>query len=160
MKTLKFVLWVPAIGCLSAVPFIFLPWSVIESIGSWFGIESLPSMPIAVYFFKVTFGVFGLIGVFFVILARNPPGIQTHVEFGGVWFDTVRFIGFGCRTISWSSSYRVPRRWAVRACSRNCYFVSFIKTQTTIKIAKWHNSKQIRNSSVCLNDKYPPLSGM
>lgn len=82
MKTLKFVLWVPAIGCLSAVPFIFLPWSVIESIGSWFGIESLPSMPIAVYFFKVTFGVFGLIGVFFVILARNPLESRPMLSLG------------------------------------------------------------------------------
>lgn len=82
MKTLKFVLWVPAIGCLSAVPFIFLPWSVIESIGSWFGIESLPSMPIAVYFFKVTFGVFGLIGVFFVILARSPLESRPMLSLG------------------------------------------------------------------------------
>lgn len=82
MKTLKFILWVPAIGCLSAVPFIFLPWSVIESIGSWFGIESLPSMPIAVYFFKVTFGVFGLIGVFFVILARNPLESRPMLSLG------------------------------------------------------------------------------
>ena len=72
MKSLKFVLWVTAFGCLTAVPFIFLPWSVVESIASWFGIESLPSSAIAVYFFKVVFCVFGLIGVFFVILARNP----------------------------------------------------------------------------------------
>ena len=72
MKSLKVALWVTAIGCLTAVPFIFLPWAAVESIGSWFGIESLPDMPIAVYFFKVVFGVFGLIGVFFIILARNP----------------------------------------------------------------------------------------
>lgn len=72
MKGLKIALWVTAIGCLAAIPFIFLPWAAIESIGSWFGIESLPDMPIAVYFFKVVFGVFGLIGVFFIILARNP----------------------------------------------------------------------------------------
>lgn len=82
MKSLVFVLWVTAIGCLSAVPFIFLPWSVIESIGSWFGIESLPSMPIAIYFFKVTFGVFGLIGVFFVILAMNPLAYRPMLNLG------------------------------------------------------------------------------
>lgn len=72
MTSLKVALWVTALGCLSAVPFIFLPWAALESIGSWFGIESLPDTPIAVYFFKVAFGVFGLIGVFFIILAKNP----------------------------------------------------------------------------------------
>jgi len=39
-------------------------------------------MPIAVYFFKVTFGVFGLIGVFFVILARNPLESRPMLSLG------------------------------------------------------------------------------
>lgn len=72
MRSLRIALWFAAIGCLTATPFIFLPWAAVESIGSWFGIEPLPALPIAVYFFKVVFGVFGLIGVFFIILARNP----------------------------------------------------------------------------------------
>jgi len=72
MKSLKAALWIAAIGCLTAVPFIFSPWTAIESIGSYFGITSLPNTPIAIYFFKVAFGVFGLIGVFFIILALNP----------------------------------------------------------------------------------------
>jgi len=72
MKSLKIVLWITAIGCLTAVPFILLPWEVIQNIGSEFGVESLPESPIAIYFFRVVFGVFALIGVFFIILARNP----------------------------------------------------------------------------------------
>ena len=82
MKSLKVALWITAIGCLTAVPFIFLPWAAVESIGSWFGIESLPDMPIAVYFFKVVFGVFGLIGVFFIILARNPLKYGSMLNLG------------------------------------------------------------------------------
>ena len=84
MKSLKIVLWVVAIGCLTAVPFIFLPWAAIECIGSWFGVESLPNTPIAVYFFKVVFGVFGLIGVFFIILARNPLKYGPMLNLGAV----------------------------------------------------------------------------
>jgi hypothetical protein len=72
MTSLKVVLWIAAIGCLTAVPFIFSPWSTVESIACYFGINSLPNAPIAVYFFKVAFGVFGLIGVFFIVLALNP----------------------------------------------------------------------------------------
>ena len=72
MKTLKILLWVTAVCCLVAFPFIFVPWSVIEGIGSWFGVASIPSSPFILYFFKVSCGAYGLIGVFFVILALNP----------------------------------------------------------------------------------------
>ncbi len=72
MRSLKTILWISAIGCLTVVPFIFFPWSSITNIISWFGIAPLPDTPIAIYYFKVTFGVFGLGGVFFIILARDP----------------------------------------------------------------------------------------
>lgn len=82
MKGLKITLWLTAIACLTAVPFIFLPWSAIESIGSCFGVEPLPDTPIAIYFFKVVFSVFGLIGVFFIILARDPLGYGAMLKLG------------------------------------------------------------------------------
>ena len=72
MNALKIALWIIGIGCLTAVLFLFLPWAVVESMGSWSGVELLPDTPIVIYFYKVIFGVFGLIGVFFIILARNP----------------------------------------------------------------------------------------
>jgi hypothetical protein len=72
MKSLKIALWVVAIGCLISVPFIVLPWSLIERIILWFGVDPMPNAPLAVYLFRVVCGVFGLIGIYFVILARNP----------------------------------------------------------------------------------------
>jgi hypothetical protein len=72
MNALKIALWIIGIGCLTAVLFLFLPWAVVESMVSWSGVELLPDTPILIYFYKVIFGVFGLIGVFFIILARNP----------------------------------------------------------------------------------------
>jgi len=95
MKGLKIALWVTAIGCLTSVPFIFLPWAVVESIGSWFGVESFLGEPIAIYFFKVVFGVFGLIGVFFIILARNPLKYGSMLNlgaFGLILFGLMAFI--------------------------------------------------------------------
>lgn len=95
MKTLKVVLWIAAIGCFTAVPFVFLPWTVAESIAARFGIESLPSTPISVYFFKVVLGVVGLIGVFFVILARNPlkyGPMLSLAAFGLVLFGVLALI--------------------------------------------------------------------
>ncbi len=72
MKTLKILLWVTAVCYLVAFPFIFVPWSVIEGIGSWFGVASIPISPFVLYFFRISCGAYGLIGVFFAILALNP----------------------------------------------------------------------------------------
>lgn len=72
MRMLKISLWITAIGCLIAVPFIFVPWSVIADMGSCFGVEPLPDAPFVVYLFRVICGIFGLIGVFFVLLALDP----------------------------------------------------------------------------------------
>jgi len=82
MNSLKVVLWVVALGCLTAVPFIFLPWTAIESIISWFGIDPMPNVPVVIYSFKVVFGIFGLIGIFFIILARNPLGYGPMLDLG------------------------------------------------------------------------------
>ncbi|WP_126457059.1 hypothetical protein [Sulfuriflexus mobilis] len=82
MKSLKVALWVTALGCLTAVPFIFLPWAILENLISWFGIEPLPNVPVVVYFVRVVCGVFGLIGIFFIILARNPLGYGPMLDLG------------------------------------------------------------------------------
>jgi hypothetical protein len=72
MKSLKVALWIAAIGCLAYVQFLVLPWFLIESIALWFGVDPIPNVPVAMYFFRVACGMFGLIGIYFIILARNP----------------------------------------------------------------------------------------
>ncbi len=72
MKTLKIALWIAALGCLTAVPFVFLPWTVLENIFLWVGNDPIPDVPVVIYIFRVVCGIIGLIGVFFLILARNP----------------------------------------------------------------------------------------
>ncbi|MFC1614107.1 hypothetical protein ACFL5K_02300 [Gemmatimonadota bacterium] len=72
MKSLKIVLWICALGCLTAVPLVILPWGIIENIMLCFGLEPIPDTPAAMYFVRVACGVFGLVGIFFIILARNP----------------------------------------------------------------------------------------
>jgi len=72
MKGLKIALWVAAVGCLAAVPFVVFPWTVLEAFTRWFGIEPLPDTPVVMYLFRVVCGIFGLIGIFFILLARNP----------------------------------------------------------------------------------------
>ncbi len=82
MKSLKVALWVAAIGCLIAVPFIVLPWSVVDKIALLFGIEQIPNDPLVMYILRVSCGVYGLIGVYFIILARNPLGCGPMLDLG------------------------------------------------------------------------------
>jgi hypothetical protein len=72
MKSLKITLWIAALGCLTAFPFIALPWFVIEKIISWLGINSISNDPLIIYTLRVSCGVYGLIGIYFIILAKNP----------------------------------------------------------------------------------------
>ena len=53
MKSLKLTLWIAAIGCLAAVPFIVLPWSIVENIILWLGFEPLPDSPVVIYLFRI-----------------------------------------------------------------------------------------------------------
>jgi len=82
MKGLKTALWVAAIGCLTAVPFIVVPWTVVESFIRWFGLEPIPDAPMVMYLFRVVCGIAGLIGVYFILLARSPLTYGPMLDLG------------------------------------------------------------------------------
>ncbi len=72
MKGLKIILWICAICCLLAFIFAALPWGAITALCRWGGIEPPTAEPITVFMFRLAEVLFGMIGIFFVILARNP----------------------------------------------------------------------------------------
>ena len=82
MRSLKTVLWICASGCLTAIAFVLLPWEIIQDIFIWFGIEPIPDIPVVKYFFRIACGIIGLIGIFFIILARNPLGYGPMLNLG------------------------------------------------------------------------------
>ncbi len=95
MKSLKIALWIAAIGCLSYVQFIALPWFLIESIALGFGLDPVPNVPVAMYFFRVACGMFGLMGIYFIILARNPLSYGPMLDLGAyglIVFGLLSFI--------------------------------------------------------------------
>lgn len=81
MNNLKIILWICGIGCLTAFPFIVLPWALIENLYRWFGQEPVPGVPPAMYLFRITCGVVGLVGIYFIILARNPSTYLLLIKF-------------------------------------------------------------------------------
>ena len=82
MKSLKIALWVAAIGCLTAVPFILFPWCVVENFIQWFGVEPVSESPVVIYLFRVVCGISGLIGIYYIMLARNPLGCGPMLNLG------------------------------------------------------------------------------
>lgn len=82
MKSLKITLWIAAIGCLVSIPFIALPWSVLEKIILLFGVGSIPKDPLVMYLLRVSCGIYGLIGIYFVVLAKNPLNYGPMLNIG------------------------------------------------------------------------------
>lgn len=72
MKGLKIILWICAISCLLSFIFAALPWRTITALFHWVGIQPPAAEAITVFMFRLSFVIFGMTGVFFAILARNP----------------------------------------------------------------------------------------
>ncbi len=72
MKGLKIILWISAICCLLGFIFAAFPWRAITAWFNWVGYQPPSAEPITVFKFRLCLAIFGIIGIFFVILARNP----------------------------------------------------------------------------------------
>ena len=72
MKGLKNTLWVCAIGFLLCFIFAALPWRALTAWSNQFGLQIPTAEPFTVFLFRLSLATYGMIGVFFVILARNP----------------------------------------------------------------------------------------
>ena len=72
MKGLKIILWICAISCLMGFIVAAFPWSIITISFHWTGIQLPSAQPTTVFLVRLFLVTFGMIGIFFVILARNP----------------------------------------------------------------------------------------
>jgi len=72
MKALKIILWICAISCLSGFIIAALPWQAVTAWFNLIGYQPPSPEPITVFMFRLCLAICGMIGIFFVILARNP----------------------------------------------------------------------------------------
>jgi hypothetical protein len=72
MKILKIILWICAIFCLLGFIFAPFPWRTITAWFNWVGYQPPAAEPITVFMFRLCLALFGVIGIFFAILACNP----------------------------------------------------------------------------------------
>ena len=78
MKGLKIILWISAIGSLSGFITSILPWHIITDWMTLTGIQPPGNEPATIYMFRLCFMAYGMIGVFLLVLARNP------LKYGGM----------------------------------------------------------------------------
>ena len=72
MKGLKTTLWVCAIFFLLSFICIPLPWQTFTTWSNQLGVQIPTAEPWTLFWVRMLFATYGMIGVFFVILARNP----------------------------------------------------------------------------------------
>ena len=84
MRALKICLWIAGILCLLSVFGMFLPISVWQSVAKFFGVETLPDSPLFAYAAHLMSATYVGVGVFFLILARDPMKYGVMVPFAGI----------------------------------------------------------------------------
>ena len=83
MNGLKIILWLCAVAFLLGFPLLVTPWDTINDMIGWFGVEPLPPEPLVMYLMRMSCGLLGVAGVFFVLLARNPLGYGLMLDLSG-----------------------------------------------------------------------------
>jgi ABC-type Fe3+-siderophore transport system permease subunit len=103
MKGLKNTLWVCAIVFLLSFIFAALPWRAITAWANQFGVQIPDAEPWTVFWARLLCATFGMIGVFFVFLARNP------LEYGGMLLLSAYGLLFlGVAVLMGSLRYELP----------------------------------------------------
>ena len=83
MKGLIIVLWITSILCLVCFLGLIIPWTWISAILSFTDLDIAGYQGVEKYAARISCAGFGMIGIFFLILARNPSYYGTMISFGG-----------------------------------------------------------------------------
>ncbi len=106
MKGLKIILWVCAVSYLLCFVYAVLPFQAWARFSSWFGLQFPAAEPITEAIFRLCLAMFGMVGIFFVILARNP------LKYGAMLILSAwGLLGYGAFTLVVGILYAFPA-WA------------------------------------------------
>ncbi len=103
MKGIKIILWICAISCLLAFVLAVLPWQTLTSFFEALGGQPLGTSGITVFMVRLCLLLFGLIGVFFTILARDPLKYSGMLQFAGFWL-----VIYGIYVLAAGIRYELP----------------------------------------------------
>jgi len=90
MTGIKITLWILAISFLMGFVCMLFPWKIINQIYEIAGELPIPRTAPVEYSIRVTCGMVGVIGIYFLILATDPAKYKTLV-----FFSSFALIGIG-----------------------------------------------------------------
>ncbi len=95
MRALKVSLWISGLLCLLGVVGLVLPLSVFKNLAAAFGIDQtqFPSSPLTEYIIRLMLATSVMIGIFFIMLAKDPMKYGIFVPFAGLG---TLFLGIAC----------------------------------------------------------------
>ena len=96
MKGLKIILWICAICFLLGFVFAAFPWRALTAWCGWFGLQLPVPEPIIAFMFRLCLSLFGMIGIFFAILARDPlnyGAMLTLTAYGLLFYGVFSLVG-------------------------------------------------------------------
>ncbi|MCP4634480.1 MAG: hypothetical protein GY855_16250 [candidate division Zixibacteria bacterium] len=95
MTGLRVVLSIMSIACLCAFVAVIIPWEYLSKIIAIRGWDISAFRGIEKYFVRLGFAGFGFIGIFFLILAKDPYKYPAMVSLGGYGLLTFGFFCLG-----------------------------------------------------------------
>ena len=96
MEVLKTALWLSAIYCLVESSGVLLPWRAITAYFEFYGYQVPAAEPINVFMIRLFSVLFGMIGIFFIILAQNPlkyGGMLLLAAYGLLFYGDLNLVG-------------------------------------------------------------------
>ncbi len=102
MSGLKIVLWLTGVICLCGFIGIILPWSIIAKLASISNWDVSGFQGCEKYVVRIAMAAFGMIGVFFLILARDPLKYGIMLSLAGYGL-----LVFGLICLVWGIYYRL-----------------------------------------------------
>jgi len=104
-RKLRIVLYVAAAGCGLSVFGIVLPWNWLSGWTAAWGLGGIPPGPLAVYAIRTVSATFVFIGLFFLLIARDPV---TYAPFLNLATAALLVIGLVCLIVGPSAGMRPP----------------------------------------------------
>ena len=105
-KKLRVVLWIIGVGCGVSILGVVVPWSWFEGWMAIWGFDVAPRPPILlVYGGRVGSAILALVGVYFLVLARDPAA---HAPFLKLGIGGLMFYGLVCLVTGLTLNMRPP----------------------------------------------------
>ena len=104
-RGLKIVLWIAAVGCGISILGVVVPWSWLAGCMAMYGLGAVPATPLFVYLMRTGCATYGLIGLYFLVLAGNP---RAYAPFLKLSIGGLMFVGLVCLVTGLALNMRPP----------------------------------------------------